>query len=120
EGRIDVIEAEGPGHEEVERRLAPLATGRPIRTAELERLLLLVGDVPGLSLGRPRIVRRNGRNVLVVSTGFDRVQGRAVIDNAGSATAGPVRARVAVDANSVLTSGDRLSVGAMVTPLQPR
>jgi hemolysin activation/secretion protein len=120
EGRIDAIEAQGPGSEQAERRLAPLATGRPVRAAELERALLLAGDVPGLSFGQPRIVRRNGRNFLVVQTGFDRVQGRAAIDNSGSATAGPVRARVAVDANSVLARGDRLSVGAMITPLQPR
>jgi hemolysin activation/secretion protein len=120
EGRIDAIEALGPGHEEVERRLAPLASGRPIRTAELERALLLAGDMPGVSLGRPRIVRRNGRNILVVQTGFDRVQGRATLDNAGSATAGPVRARLAVDINSILARGDRLSLGAMVMPLQPR
>ena len=120
EGRIDAVEAEGPGHEQAERRLAPLATGRPVRTAELERALLLLGDVPGLSYGQPRIVRRNGRNILVVTTGFDRVQGGVVVDNAGSATAGPERARVSVDVNSALVRGDRLSLGAMVTPLQPR
>jgi hemolysin activation/secretion protein len=120
EGRIDAIEAEGPGHEQIESRLAPLATGRPVRTAELERALLLAGDIPGVSLGRPRIVRRNGRNFLVVSTGFDRVQGRVTVDNSGSATAGPVRARASVDINGVLIRGDRLSLGGMVTPLQPR
>ena len=120
EGRIDAIEAEGPGHEEVARRLAPLATGRAVRTAELERALLLAADMPGISLGRPRLVRRDGRNVLQLRTAFDRVQGHVTVDNAGSATAGPVRARVGVDVNGVLTSGDRLSLGAMVTPLQPR
>jgi len=120
EGRIDAVEAEGPGREEIERRLAPLATGRPVRTEQLERALLLAGDVPGTSLGQARLVRRNGRNILVVRAGFDRVQGRATIDNSGSGTAGPVRGRVAVDINSVLTRGDRLSLGAMVTPLQPR
>jgi hemolysin activation/secretion protein len=120
EGRIDAIEASGPGHEALERRLAPLATGRPVRTADLERALLLAGDMPGVSYERPRIVRRNGRNFLVVGTGFDRVQGRLSIDNAGSATSGPVRARAGVDVHSVLADGDRLSLGAMVTPLQPR
>jgi hemolysin activation/secretion protein len=120
EGGIDAVEVQGPGHEQIERRLAPLATGRPVRTAELERALLLAGDIPGVSFGQPRLVRRDGRNVLVVQSGFDRVQGRAAIDNAGSATAGPVRARLAVDINSLLARGDRLSIGGMVTPLQPR
>ena len=120
EGRIDAVEATGPGREAVERRLAPLATGRPVRTAELERALLLAGDVPGASLGRARIVRRDGRNILVVQAGMDRVQGRAMLDNSGSSTAGPVRARLAVDVNSLFARGDRLSLGGMVTPLQPR
>ena len=120
EGRIDAVEAVGPGHEEVERRLAPLATGRPVRTAALERALLLAGDIPGIALGRPRLVRRDGRNILQVGTGFDRVQGRATLDNSGSATSGPVRARLAVDINSLIARGDRLSLGGTVTPLQPR
>jgi hemolysin activation/secretion protein len=120
EGRIDVVEVEGSGREAVERRLAPLATGRPLRTAELERQLLLAGDLAGVSIGRPRIVRRHGRNVLKVTAGMDRVQGRATIDNSGSATIGPVRARLGVDINSLLVPGDRLSVGGVVTPIQPR
>src|SRR5947199_356105 len=82
--------------------VAPLPTGRPVRTAGLERALLLAGDMPGVALGQPRIVRRNGRNILVVTTAFDRVQGRVVVDNAGSATAGPERARAGVDVNSAL------------------
>ncbi|MEA3013131.1 MAG: hypothetical protein QOD42_1676 [Sphingomonadales bacterium] len=120
EGRIDAVEVEGSGREAVERRLAPLATGRPLRTAELERQLLLAGDLAGISLGRPRIVRRHGRNILKVRAVLDRVQGRATIDNSGSATIGPVRARLSVDVNSLVVPGDRLSVGGVVTPIQPR
>jgi hemolysin activation/secretion protein len=120
EGRIDAVEVEGSGREAVERRLASLATGRPLRTAELERQLLLAGDLAGISVGRPRIVRRNGRNILKVRAGLDRVQGRAMIDNSGSATIGPVRARLGVDINSLVVPGDRLSVGGVVTPIQPR
>ena len=75
EGRIDAIEVEGSDRAAVERRLAPLATGRPLRTAALERRLLLAGDLTGVSLGRARIVRRNGRNILVVAGSVDRVRG---------------------------------------------
>jgi len=120
EGRIDAVEVEGPAREAVERRLAPLATGRPLRTAELERRLLIAGDLPGVGIGRPRIVRRLGRNFLVVSTTFDRVRGRASIDNSGTSSVGPVRARLHVDLNGLIATGDRLSIGGVVTPLQPR
>jgi hemolysin activation/secretion protein len=120
EGRIDAVEVEGSGREAVECSLAPLATGRPLRTAELERQLLLAGDLAGVSIGRPRIVRQHGRNILKVRAGLDRVQGRGTIDNSGSAAVGPVRARLSVDFNSLVVAGDRLSVGGVVTPIQPR
>lgn len=120
EGRIDAVEVEGRGREAALPRLSVLVTGRPIRTAELERALLLAEDAAGVSLGRPRIVRRNGGNVLIVGAAFDRVQGRATLDNSGSATVGPVRARLTVDVNSLVIAGDRLTIGGVVTPLQPR
>lgn len=120
EGRIDAVEIEGPGRAAVGVRLAGLATGRPVRTAELERALLLAGDLPGVTLGRARIVPRDGRNVLVVPAGLDRVRGRATIDNSGSASVGPIRARLSVDMASLAIAGDRLSIGGVVTPVQPR
>lgn len=119
EGRIDEIEAQGPGAEAVARRLRPIAGARPLRLAELERRLLLAGDLPGVSLGRARLVRREGRNVLVVPTRRDRVRGRLHIDNSGSDTIGPVRARLSADLIGLL-GDDRLTVGGAVTPLQPR
>ena len=120
EGRLDAVEVEGQARAAVEPRLAPLVTGRPLRTAELERALLLAGDLPGVSLAQPRVVRRQGRNVLLVATGFDQVRGRAGLDNSGTSSVGPVRARVSADLNGLIARGDRLSIGAVVTPLQPR
>jgi hemolysin activation/secretion protein len=120
EGRIDAVEVSGTGRAVVEPRLEGLATGRPIPTADLERRLLVAGDLPGVSLGRARIVRRAGRNILAVVATIDRVRGRAGLDNSGSGPIGPVRARLSVDFNSVAVGGDRLSLGGVVTPVQPR
>jgi hemolysin activation/secretion protein len=120
EGRIDTVEVNGNARGDVQARLNGLATGRPIRTAELERRLLLAGDMSGVSLGRATIVRRLGRNVLVVDAAIDRVRGWAGVDNSGSGPVGPVRARLAVDFNSIAVAGDRLSLGGVVTPVQPR
>jgi hemolysin activation/secretion protein len=120
EGRIDEIEGEGPAAALVEERLAPLTTGGPLRLAELERRLLIAGDLAGVTIGRARLERRGGRNVLIVPTSRDRVRGRASIDNSGSDTIGPVRARLAVDVNGLLAGDDRLTVSGAITPLQPR
>jgi hemolysin activation/secretion protein len=120
EGRIDAVEVSGNAREAVEARLNGVATGRPLRTAELERRLLLAGDMPGVSLGRAQVVRRDGRTILVVNASIDRVRGWASVDNSGSGPVGPIRARLSVDFNSLAIAGDRLSVGGVVTPVQPR
>lgn len=120
EGRIDAVEVEGPGRRIVEPRLTPLADGRPVRTAELERRLLVAGDLAGVSIGQVRLVRRSGRAILTVATDFDRVTGRAMVDNWGSSSVGPVRLRVGAGFNRMILPGDRLTVGGVVTPFQPR
>jgi hemolysin activation/secretion protein len=120
EGRIDAVEASGPAADAVERLLGSLAGGAPVRTAALERQLLIAGDLAGVSLGRPRLLRSDGRNLLRIETRRERVEARAGIDNWGTAAVGPVRARLSIDIAGVIGFGDRLTVGGMVTPLQPR
>jgi hemolysin activation/secretion protein len=120
EGRIDAVIVEGKGKASVEPLLAGLANGRPVRTAELERQLLIAEDRAGISVGQPQLRREGGRNILHVAAGRERVSGRAFIDNWGSSTLGPVRARLDIDLNGLVARDDRLSIGGVVTPLQPR
>lgn len=120
EGRIDAVDARGPGAAAVARRLEGLAGPTPVRTDALERALLLASDVDGVSVGRARLERAGGRNVLRVDTRFDRVRGQVTVDNWGTSSLGPVRMRAIVDIFSIATAGDRLTIGAMTTPFQPR
>ena len=120
EGRIDEIDVKGDAASAVRPRLVPLAQGRPVQTAALERQLLLAEDLAGVRLGKTRLERRNGRNVLVVPTFRDRVIGRAGLDNWGSATAGPVQARVSMEASAILAADDGLYLEVAGTPFQPR
>gem|GEM_PF-3809983 len=120
EGRIDQIEADGNAKANVEHLLRRLVDGRPIRTADLERQLLLAGDVAGVSVDRVRLERRDGRNVLLVRTRREALNGRVLVDNWGSGPIGPVRAQFSLDVNGPVTGNDRLSIGAVVTPVQPR
>ncbi|MDT9597818.1 ShlB/FhaC/HecB family hemolysin secretion/activation protein [Sphingosinicella rhizophila] len=120
EGRIHSIEARGTAADIVGRMLAPLVNGRPVRTAELERRLLLAGDISGVRLGKARLDRRNGRNVLSIVAGRENVQAEAAADNWGTDAVGPIRARLAVDFNGLVADDDRLTLGGVVTPLQPK
>jgi hemolysin activation/secretion protein len=119
EGRIDDVRVEGDAAAIVRPYLEPLATGGPVRTEALERALMLTGDLPGVAVGKPRIERVDGRTMLVVDVEYDPEQGRVSLDNWGSGTVGPVRAHLAVDFNGVLTGDDRLTIGGVVTPLDP-
>jgi hemolysin activation/secretion protein len=120
EGAVDAVEVTGTGRAAAEPRLAPLADGKPLRTSELERRLLIAGDAAGVSLGKARLIRNRGRNILVVAAARDRVTARAGLDNWGTSTSGPVRARLSADINGLAAADDRLTVGAVVTPLQPQ
>lgn len=120
EGRIDGIEVIGTGAEAIRPYLASLAGTQPVATAALERQLVLASDIPGIRMGKPRLERRNGRNILTVRAVRDRVRGYASIDNWGSSTVGPVRARITADINGVFAQDDRLTVAAVVTPAQPQ
>ncbi|HEX8532988.1 MAG TPA: ShlB/FhaC/HecB family hemolysin secretion/activation protein [Allosphingosinicella sp.] len=120
EGRIDAVEVTGNGEAAVRPYLEPLARGGAVKTAVLERQLVLAGDVPGIRMGKARLQRRGGRSILMVQAARDRVRGSASIDNWGSSAVGPVRARLTADINGILAEDDRLTIGGSVTPMQPR
>jgi hemolysin activation/secretion protein len=120
EGRIGEIRATGPGARLVEQRLNDVIGGQAVRTAELERQLLLVGDMAGLWVGDARLLRENGRNVLTLSTRYDRSQVRVQIDNWGTSRVGPIRAWTEAAAHGLVRPGDSLRVGAAFTPLDPQ
>lgn len=120
EGRIDAVEVTGSGAAAVRPYLERLAGSRAATIASLERQLVLAGDVPGIRMGKARLQRRGGRNILMVQAVRDRVRGSANIDNWGSAAVGPIRARLTADINGILAEDDRLTIGGTVTPIQPR
>ena len=116
EGRIDEIDVLGSAAGPVTRLLAPLADGTPVRTARLERQLLLLGELPGIRVGRARVDRRGNRNVLRIRADRDRIQGHFYLDNWGSEAVGPVRAQIIANINGLLAEDDQLTLGAVMTP----
>jgi hemolysin activation/secretion protein len=119
EGRIDGVRVSGPGAFLVEQRLRAVVGSDPVRTAELERQLLLAGDVGGLWVGDARLVREGNLNILTAASRYQRVEGRATLDNWGSKTIGPVRLSADLDLNGAALPGDTLSIGVATTPLDP-
>jgi hemolysin activation/secretion protein len=118
EGAIGAVRIEGSKNAQVRRILAPLE-GPPQLYAEVERRILVAGDVPGVAIGRVRFTRENGRGVLTLGVSETRISGRAGFDTLGTKSVGPVRAIVSASATSVAVAGDQATVQGAATPVQP-
>ncbi len=119
-GRIDAVRVVGGRSATADRVLGrALATGQPVRQRQLERALLLVGDVPGVRVTDSRLVRQDGFGILLVTIETDRASGYVQIDNRGSKEVGPVRSTALATLHSLLADGDELAAIVSQTPFQP-
>lgn len=119
EGRIDEIRLAGGDNASARRSLAPLAGAGPVRLADLERRLLIAGDIDGVTVRRTRFLQEGGRNILVVDLAQQRVTGLVGLANDGSRPIGPVQADARIRINRLLASDDVLALSVYATPFQP-
>ena len=96
-----------------------LVTGRPVRRRRLERAIMLVGDIPGVTVKESKYVRQDGFGILLVTISEDRFSAYAQIDNRGSKEIGPFRSTVIANARGLLRPGDEASIILANTPIDP-
>ena len=119
-GKIDAVRVIGAKNALADSILAQvLITGRAARGDDLERAILLVGDIPGLRVKESRFVRQDGFGILLVTIEEDRASGYLQIDNRGSDEVGPVRSTALASFRGLAGTGDELAFVASNTPLQP-
>lgn len=94
---------------------AAQTAGQPVRGDAIDRALLLVDDLPGVTAaGSLQAGRRDGETDLALRLGPDPlVSGDAAIDNTGSRPTGSVRALGNLQGNSLLGLGDRWGLTAL-------
>ncbi|MDT8758439.1 hypothetical protein MZO42_07000 [Sphingomonas psychrotolerans] len=119
EGRIDELRFDGPVQPAVRAALAPLADGRVARLSEVERRLLIAGDIDGVVIANSRFFRENGRGILLVKVGRERVAARVALSNDGTRPLGPLQMRIDVDLNGLLASDDSVTLTWSGTPVEP-
>lgn len=117
EGRYGKVSTSGEPElaDTVEKFVQPLAPGEVIESSELERTLLIAGDLPGLKVVpvmRPGQEYGTGNLDIQVKPG-NRFSGRLGVDNHGSRFSGEYRTRADLQANRLLTVGDELSIAAL-------
>lgn len=101
------------GHQ-VKAQIARIKASRPLKTADLERALLLLNDLPGV---KARAVFSASKTVaaastLTLSVEQDHVQGKAEINNRMSEDLGTWRAGGSLTFNGLLTGTDVLTLSA--------
>ncbi len=122
EGYINNVVIEGDLRENRWRKLVEsygeeIKKRRPIRTADLERYLLLMDDLPGTDakgLVRPSLSEFGAADLIVTLT-HQTFQGSYTIDNLGSKYVGPWQHMATLAANSLFGMYDRTIVRAITT-----
>lgn len=100
----------------VERRIAALGDDRPLRSDVLERTLLLIGDLPGLTAQAtlaPSATRDGGTDIIVTVTA-SRAQASLTADNYLRPAFGRYVTSPSVLLSSLATPGDALSLDARI------
>jgi len=114
-GRIDEIRFKGPVNGSVEGLFSRLV-GKPVRQDDLDRVLALAGDIPGITLGRPDYRRQDGRGVLTVPIGYTPMSAGVAADNRGLTGEGPARVQAALAVRGLFSDRDEASGQIMITP----
>lgn len=119
-GTLSAVRVIGFSNARADRILTrALVTGRPVRRKRLERAILLVGDIPGVTVKETKYVRQDGFGILLVTIAQDRYSAYAQIDNRGSREIGPIRSTVVATARGLVQPGDEASLIVAQTPAQP-
>lgn len=116
EGYIADIEFEGLPHgtpKILESYASELKASRPLKTADLERYLLLANDLSGYRV-RARFDRiadaERGATRLVIAVDREPIDGQIKLSNRGSRALGPVLADGQIAFNGILFAADQLQI----------
>lgn len=96
-----------------------LSAQRPLKLANLERVIGLAREQPGVAVRDVSISREPGdpaRNILTIAIEPNRVRGLAYFDNRGTIRGARVRAYNSLVAGSLAIPGDQLEVGLFLIP----
>ncbi|MDC1123174.1 ShlB/FhaC/HecB family hemolysin secretion/activation protein [Nitrospinaceae bacterium] len=94
-----------------------LLRSSPLKAKDLERYLLLIDDLPGVSVESVLVPSEDepGASELVLTLKHKDIDANGGIDNRGSKFNGPIQMRVGANANSALGFYDRLGIQGILT-----
>ncbi|MCZ6603890.1 MAG: hypothetical protein O7A03_01965 [Alphaproteobacteria bacterium] len=119
EGRVTSIEIQGEYRERnglIQRMADRILTDGPLNTGTMERYLLLIDDLPGITArGAIQPGDIQGGATLIIAIEQDMIEGSVGLDNLGSVFIGRYRGTVVGAVNSAFAMHDRTTVRAITT-----
>ena len=94
-----------------------LLRSSPLKAKDLERYLLLIDDLPGVSVESVLVPSKNepGASELILTLKHKDMDSNAGIDNRGTKFNGPIQMRAGTNSNSVMGFYDRLGIQGVLT-----
>lgn len=119
EGAIDDVRVEGSDDPAIRTQLQRLIGRGPITLDALQREVLLADDLPGVWIRGTRFENDGQRRVLVVDARRQDFSGSALVTTDGTRPVGPVRARIDLNANGLISPRDRVDLSYTMSPIDP-
>jgi len=119
EGKIDTVRIIGSDNRHLRKILSSLE-GKVARRSEIERKLLLAGDIPDIYVRSTNFLQEDGMNILQVTVRERGDRVRIQGDNYGSDSFGPVRARISADARGLIGDADTAGFAIRTNPIEPK
>ncbi len=119
EGMVDAVRIIGSDNQHLLKLLSSLE-GKVAHRPEIERRLLLAGDIPDIRVRSTKFLQEDGRNILQVTVRERGDRARIQADNYGSESFGPIRARLSADLKAAINDSDALGVAIRTNPIDPK
>lgn len=119
EGRIDAVRVLGSDDPAIRAQLETLIGPQPVTLDALQRAVLLADDLPGVWIRATRFEGQGSARVLMVEAGREDFGGAVAVSTDGTRPVGPVRARIDLNANGLISPRDRVDLSYSMTPLNP-
>jgi len=104
----------------VEGMAAPLTAEKPLTGKTLQRVLLLLQDIPGITLGSrfQAMDPQTGATTLLLAAKITPLSATFYMDNRANLDGLPVQPYLIAAANNLFGAGDQLSLTALLSPRQ--
>jgi hemolysin activation/secretion protein len=120
EGYIAAVRFEGASAQEtlLNSYRARFTQERPVRLATVERAVLLINNLPGVTVNDVQVAAQDdaGAYELVVVAGYDSTAGNVFLDNRGTPEVGRQQAFGSLAFNSILGMGEQIQLSMATVP----